>query len=89
MRVPDHDHWLRDWDDFLHQLRSSQEALLRLHQEETNVEETHAGTLLATVHALQARRAALKLEVAELKHHKKNGQRQLREAAQETRAMEE
>ncbi len=44
----DHSHWLRDWDDTLQQLRASQEALQRLKEEETHVDEGHVGAILAT-----------------------------------------
>ncbi len=51
----DHSHWLWDWDDHLQQLKASQEALKRLQEEETHVDETHAGTILATIYALQTK----------------------------------
>ena len=63
----DHSHWLRDWDDTLQQLRASQEALQRLQEEETHVDEAHAGALLATIYALQQKRDELKEEIRKLK----------------------
>ncbi len=63
----DHSHWLRDWDDQLQQLKASQEAMKRLQEEETHVDETHAGTVLATIYALQNKRDDLRQEVNELK----------------------
>ncbi len=65
----DHSHWLRDWDDTLQQLRASQEALQRLQEEETHVDETHAGTILATIYVLQQKRDELKEELRKLKAH--------------------
>ena len=56
----DHSHWLRDWDDTLQQLRASQEALQRLQEEETHVDEAHAGALLATIYALQEKHEEVK-----------------------------
>ena len=73
----DHSHWLRDWDDRLQQLRSSQEALKCLQQEETHVDEVHAGAILATIHALQNKWDALRKEVKELKQHRITRRRQL------------
>ncbi len=48
----DHSHWLRDWDDRLQWLKASQEAMKQLQGEETHVDETHAGSVLATVYAM-------------------------------------
>ena len=79
----DHSHWLRDWDDKLQQLKSSQEAMKRLQEEETLVDETHAGTVLATIYALQKKRDELLEEVAKLKAHRTFRHKQLREARKE------
>ncbi len=80
----DHSHWLRDWDDTLQQPRASQEALKRLQEEETHVDETHAGTILATIYALQQKRDELKEEVRKLKAHRTLRRKQLQEARKET-----
>ncbi len=79
----DHSHWLQDWDDTLQQLRASQEALQRLQEEETHMDETHAGTILATIYALQQKRDELKKEVRKLKAHQTLRRKQLREARTE------
>ncbi len=73
----DHSHWLWDWDDRLQQLCSSQEALKRLQQEETHVDEVHASAILATIHALQNKWDARRKEVKELKQHRITRRRQL------------
>ena len=65
----DHSRWLRDWDDTLQQLRASQEALQRLQEEETHVDEAHAGALLATIYTLEKKCDELKEEVRKLKAH--------------------
>ncbi len=79
----DHSDWLRDWDDTLQQLRASQEALQWLQEEETHVDEAHAGALLATIYALQQKRDELKEEVRKLKAHRTLRRKQLREARKE------
>ncbi len=66
----DHSHWLRDWDDTLQQLKASQEAMKRLQEEETHVDETHAGAVLASIYALQKLRDELHKEVKKLKAHR-------------------
>ncbi len=76
----DHRHWLRDWDDTLQQLRASQEALQRLQEEETHVDEAHAGALLATIYALQQKRDELKEEVQKLTANRIQRRKQLKEA---------
>ncbi len=76
----DHSHWLRDWDDTLQQLRASQEALLRLQEEETHVDEAHAGALLATIYALQQKRDELKEEVRKLAANRIRRRKHLKEA---------
>ncbi len=81
----DHSHWLRDWDDCLQQLCSSQEALKHLQEEETHMDEVHAGAILATIHALQNRWDELRKEVVEMKQHRTSGHKQLREARKETK----
>ncbi len=63
----DHSHWLRDWDDKLQQLKASQEAMKWLQEEETHMDETHAGSVLATVYALQQKRDKLREEVRSCK----------------------
>ena len=80
----DPSHWLRDWDDTLQQLRASQEALKRLQEEETHVDETHVGTILATIYALQQKRDEVKEEVRKLKAHRTIRRKQLREVRKET-----
>ncbi len=84
----DHSHWLRDWDDTLQQLRASQEALQRLQEEETHVDEAHAGALLATIYTLQQQRDELKEEVRTLKTHRALRRKQLREARAETKKVQ-
>ncbi len=84
----DHSHWLRDWDDTLQQLRASQEALQRLQEEETHVDEAHAGALLATIYALQQKRDELKEEVRTLKTHRALRRKQLQEARAETKKVQ-
>ncbi len=79
----DHSHWLRDWDDRLQQLMASQEAMKRL-QEETHVEETHAGTVLATIYALQQERDELHEEVTTLTANQTRHHKQLRDARKDT-----
>ncbi len=79
----DHSHWLRDWDDKLQQLKASKEALKRLQEEETHMDETHAGTVLATIYALQKMRDELREEVNKLKAHQTLRRKQLREARKE------
>ncbi len=76
----DHSHWLRDWDDTLQQLRASQEALLRLQEEETHVDEGHVGALLATIYALQHKSDELKEEVRKLTANRIQHRKQLKEA---------
>ena len=88
LRDWDDTHWLRDWDDTLQQLRASQEALKRLQEEETHVDETHAGAILATIYALQQKRDELNEEVWKLKAHRDLRRKQLREARAETKAQE-
>ncbi len=84
----DHSHWLWDWDDTLQQLRASQEALQRLQEEETHVDEAHAGALLATIYALQQKHDELKEEVRTLKTHRALRHKQLREARAETKKVQ-
>ena len=76
----DHSHWLRDWDDRLQELKASQDAMKRLQGEETHVDETHAGAILATVHTLQKERDELEGEVKQLKAHRVLRRKQLKEA---------
>ncbi len=76
----DHSHWLRDWDDRLQQLKASQDAMKRLQEEETHVDETHVGAVLATIHALQKEYNELEGEVKQLKAHRALRRKQLKEA---------
>ncbi len=80
----DHSHWLRDWDDRLQQLKASQEAMKRLQEEETHVEETHVGTILATIYALQQEHDELCEEVTTLTANRTRRRKQLRDARKET-----
>ena len=79
----DHSHWLRDWDDKLQQLKASQEAMKSLQEEETHVDETHAGAIVATIYALQKKRDELWEEVNKLKVHRTLRRKQLKEARKE------
>ncbi len=71
----DHGHWLR----------ASQEAMKRLQEEETHVEETHAGTVLATIYTLQKKQDELRQEVQDLKTHRADRRKWLNAIAREVK----